>query len=81
MFPKFMGAALQPGAVDIVTKELIAVALGLAVNCVDCSRIHIRKAKSMGIGLAELEEAAALAMGFGGCRAMMLWNQLKKELL
>jgi len=79
MFQNFMGTALKPGALDVVTKELIAVALGLAVNCVPCSKIHIKKAREMGIGDKELEEAAAMATAFGGCRAMMLWNELKKE--
>ena len=81
LFQNFMGAAMSPGTVDVVTKELIAVALGLAVHCVPCSRIHIKKAKSMGIGAKELEESAALAVAFAGCRALMLWNELKKELL
>lgn len=80
-FQEFLGAASKPGALDVVTKELIAIALGLAVNCVPCSRIHIKKAVGMGIGKEELEEAAALAVAFGGCRALMLWNELKKELL
>jgi len=35
----------------------------------------------MGIGLKEMEEAAALAVAFSGCRSLMLWNELKKELL
>lgn len=78
MFQNFMGTALQPGALDVVTKELMAVALGLAVNCVPCSKIHIKKARDMGIGEEELEEAAALATAFSGCRAMMLWNDLKR---
>ena len=77
MFQDFMGTALRPGAVDIVTKELIAVALSLAVHCVPCAKIHLRKAKEMGIGDAELEEAASIATAFAGCRAMMLWNELK----
>lgn len=46
-----------------------------------CSRIHIEKAKNMGVSNEELEEAAALAVAFAGCRALMLWNELKKELL
>jgi len=81
MFTQFIGASMAPGAVDVVAKELIAVALALAVNCVPCSRIHIKKALEMGITADELEEAAALAIAFAGCRAMMLWNDLKKELL
>ncbi|MBA4388260.1 MAG: selenide, water dikinase SelD [Verrucomicrobia bacterium] len=81
LFTDFMGKVLAPGAVDVVTKEQIAVALGLAVHCVPCSKIHIRKALSMGVSGEELEEVAALGVAFGGCRAMMLWNELKKELL
>lgn len=80
-FENFMGSAMAPGALDVVTKELIAIALGLAVHCVPCSRIHIKKARGMGIGVKEIEEAAALAVAFSGCRALMLWNELKKELL
>jgi len=80
-FQSFMGLAMAPGAIDVVTKELMAIALGLAVHCVPCTRIHIKKAKSMGIGLKEMEEAAALAVAFSGCRSLMLWNELKKELL
>jgi len=79
MFQDFMGSALRPGAVDVVTKELIAVALSLAVHCVPCAKIHLRKAREIGIGESELEEAAALATAFSGCRAMMLWNELKSE--
>ncbi len=77
MFQDFMGTAMQPGAVDVVTKELIAVALALAVHCVPCAKIHLTKAREMGIGEAELEEAASIATAFAGCRAMMLWNGLK----
>lgn len=81
LFGQFLGAAMAPGAVDIVTKELLAIALGLAVHCVPCSRMHIRKAKEMGISKDEIEEAAALAVAFAGCRCLMLWNELKKEIL
>jgi AhpD family alkylhydroperoxidase len=79
MFQNFMGTSLRPGAVDVLTKELIAVALALAVHCVPCARIHLAKAREMGISDAELEEAAALATAFAGCRAMMLWNELQSE--
>ena len=81
MFESFLGAALSPGTLDVVTKELIAIALGLAVHCVPCSTIHIKKAVKMGIKKEEIEEAAALAVAFGGCRALMLWNELKEKLL
>jgi AhpD family alkylhydroperoxidase len=77
----FLSTAMAPGKLDVVTKEIMAIALGLAVHCVSCSRIHIEKAKKMGISNEEIEEAVALAVAFAGCRALMLWNELKKELL
>lgn len=80
-FRDFISTALAPGALDVATKELLAIALGLAVHCVSCSRTHIEKAKKMGVSNEEIEEAAALAVAFSGCRALMLWNELKKELL
>ncbi len=79
-FAAYVGATLKPGAVDVVAKELIAVALSLGVHCEPCSRTHIRKALGMGIGWAELEEVAAIALAFGGCRSMVLWQTLRKEL-
>ena len=81
MFMSFMGTAMAPGSLDVVTKEYIAIALALAVNCVPCAKIHIKKAKAMGIGIQELDEAVALAVAFGGCRVLMMWNEMKKELL
>jgi selenide, water dikinase len=80
-YSAYMGTVLQPGSVDVVAKELIAVALSIGVHCEPCTRAHIKKALGMGIGAAELDEVAAIAMGFGGCRAMVLWSKLKKELL
>ena len=79
-FAAYVGATLKPCAVDVVAKELIAVALSLGVHCEPCSRAHIRKALGMGIGWAELEEVAAIALAFGGCRSMVLWQTLRKEL-
>jgi len=80
-YSAYMGAVLQPGAVDVVAKEMIAVALSIGIHCEPCTRTHIKKALDMGIGAEELDEVAAIAMGFGGCRAMVLWSKLKAELL
>jgi selenide, water dikinase len=80
-FKAFMGQALSPGEVDVVTKALIAVALGLATHCAPCARHHLKRALDMGIGREELEEAAALAIAFSGCGTLMLWKELKEDLL
>lgn len=80
-YSAYLGSVLQPGAVDVVAKELIAVALSLGIHCEPCSKTHIKKALGMGIGADELDEVAAIAMGFGGCKTMVLWSKLKGELL
>ena len=80
LFQEHLSKSMQPGALDVVTKELIAVALSLGVQCEPCSRIHIKKALGMGIGRAEIEEVAALAVGFGGCKTMVLWDELKEDI-
>lgn len=79
-FKNFISASLQPGTVDVVTKELIAFALSLAVQCEPCTKTHIRKAMEMGISKKELEETAAIAIAFGGCKTLMLWMAAKKEM-
>ena len=79
-FKNFISSTLKPGAVDVVSKELIALALSIGVQCEPCSKMHVKKAKEMGISNEEIEETAAIAVAFGGCKALMLWMQLKKEL-
>jgi len=78
-FKNFISSTLQPGAIDVVSKELIALALSIGVQCEPCSKMHVKKARQMGIGKEEIEEAAAIAIAFGGCRSLMLWMALKKE--
>lgn len=79
-FKNFISSTLQPGAIDVVSKELIALALSIGVQCIPCSKMHVKKALEMGISKEEIEEAAAIAIAFGGCKSLMLWMELKKEM-
>ncbi len=79
-FKNFISSTLQPGAIDVVSKELIALALSIGVQCVPCSKMHVKKALEMGISKEEIEEAAAISIAFGGCKSLMLWMELKKEM-
>ncbi|MFC1611420.1 carboxymuconolactone decarboxylase family protein [Myxococcota bacterium] len=79
MFQDFMGTSLKPGALDVVTKRLMAISLGLAVHCTHCVRIHLKQAKDMGISMEEIDEAVSLATAFSGCRALMLFREIKLE--
>ena len=73
-FSQFMGTAFAPGALDVLQKEITTLALSVAVQCEPCLRIHLEKARGMGISEEEIEEAAWLGVVFGGCKAMMFWK-------
>ena len=79
-FKDFMGTATSAGEIDETTKEMIVLALSLAVQCVPCSKIHSKKAMAMGISSDAMEELASLATMFGGVKSMMLWSEVKGEL-
>jgi selenide,water dikinase len=78
-FQQFLAKAFAPGALDVVQKELMTIALSVAVQCKDCLAIHLQKARSMGLTVAEIEEAAWMGVAFGGCKAMMFWTEHGKE--
>jgi selenide,water dikinase len=74
-FKQFMGKVFTPGALDVIQKELMTIALSVAVQCGPCLRIHLDKAREMGIPREEIEEAAWMGVAFGGCKAMMFWQE------
>jgi AhpD family alkylhydroperoxidase len=74
-----MAAAFAPGALDVVQKELMTIALSVAVQCEPCLKLHLDKARSMGIAPAEIEEAAWMGVAFGGCKAMMFWQERSRS--
>ncbi len=78
-FHEFMKAAGGPGALDARTKRAAAIALSVLTKCEPCAKIHIRKAREMGFTQEEIDEAAWLAVAFGGCPAMMFYNSVKKS--
>jgi AhpD family alkylhydroperoxidase len=74
-----MAAAFAPGALDVVQKELMTIALSVAVQCEPCLKLHLDKARGMGITPEAIEEAAWLGVAFGGCKAMMFWQEKSRE--
>lgn len=79
-FQQFMTAAFAPGALDVIQKEIITIALAVATGCEPCLQTHLAKAKSMGISNDEIQEAAWLGVAFGGAKAMMFWTEQAKKL-
>ncbi|MFZ5831870.1 MAG: carboxymuconolactone decarboxylase family protein [Planctomycetota bacterium] len=78
MFQEFMKAASAPGKLDARAKRAIAIALSVLAKCEPCAKIHMRKAKEMGMSQEEIDEAAWLAVSFGGCPTMMFYNSVKR---
>ncbi len=74
-FKAFMKEANTPGLIDGRNKKLMAIVLSIAHHCEPCLRTHLEGAKQMGIPKAEVEEAANLAIAFGGCTAMMFFQE------
>ena len=58
-------AALQPSALDAKTKELIALAIGVAVRCDDCIAFHVKAAVDHGATREEITEMLGMAIYMG----------------
>ena len=76
-FSSFLAGVNRPGSLDAFTKEAINLALSIATQCESCLEIHIQKAKKMGFSSEEIDEAAWLAIAFGGAPAMMFYKTVK----
>lgn len=59
-------AATRDGALNRKTKELIALALGVAAHCDACIGFHVQALVRLGTTKAELEEALGMAIYMGG---------------
>jgi selenide,water dikinase len=80
LFMDFMTQANADGHVDKRTKKIMAVALSVAFRCKPCLVSHMKTAMEMGITKTQIDEAANLAIAFGGCSAMMVYREVCKEL-
>jgi selenide, water dikinase len=76
-FVSFLQQANAPGAVDAYTKRMMAITLSVLSKCEPCVKIHIEKAREMGISQEEIDEAAWLAVSFGGSPIMMFYNAVR----
>jgi AhpD family alkylhydroperoxidase len=80
-FQEFLRTVNQPGALDAHTKQAICLALAVLAKCEPCVRSHIAKAREKGFTPAEIDEAAWLAISFGGAPLMMFYNGIRKDVL
>jgi AhpD family alkylhydroperoxidase len=70
-FGELARAATRDGALEKKTKELIALALGVAAHCDACIGFHVQALVGLGASRAELEEALAMAVYMGGGPSLM----------
>jgi len=72
-FQEFLQAAGAPGALDAKTKQAVAIALSVLARCEPCVKSHVKKARAMGFSQEEIDEAAWMAIGFGGSPTMVFY--------
>ena len=65
-FRGLMETVGRDGALDGKTKELMALAVGIAVHCEGCINYHVREAIRKGASREEIAETATVALEMGG---------------
>ena len=70
-FSSIAQAATSAGALDAKTKELIALAIGVAVRCDDCIAFHAKAAIEQGASREEVLETLGMAIYMGAGPAVM----------
>jgi AhpD family alkylhydroperoxidase len=70
-FSQLAQAATMPEALDKKTKELIALAIGVATRCDGCIGFHTEALVKLGATRAEVEETLGMAVYMGGGPALM----------
>ncbi len=70
-FSAMAQSALAPKALDTKTKELIALAIGVATRCDDCIAFHAKAAVEQGATDEEVSETLAMAVYMGAGPSVM----------
>ncbi len=70
-FSSMSMAATKSGALDKKTKELIALALGVAAKCDGCIGFHVQALVKLGATREEVMETLGMAIYMGGGPSLM----------
>lgn len=70
-FSSLAQAATKDGALDKKTKELIALALGVAAHCDGCIGFHSQALVKLGATRQEIAEVLGMAVYMGGGPSLM----------
>ena len=74
-FGALSAAATADGALDKRTKELVALAISIAVRCEGCIGFHTQAAKKAGASREEVLETVGMAIYMGGGPSMVYGAQ------
>ena len=70
-FSAMSKAALEPGVLSAIDKELIALSIGVATHCDGCIGFHVKSLVRLGASFEQLTEALAVAVYMGGGPSLM----------
>jgi AhpD family alkylhydroperoxidase len=70
-FSQMAQAALKAAALDVKTKELMALAISVAIRCDACIAFHAKAAVKAGASEAEINETMGLAIYMGAGPSVM----------
>lgn len=76
-FAAYQKAVNAPGALDLRTKKLIALALSVQGKCEPCVHLNAKAAREAGADEAQLAEAVGLGIAFGGAPTAMFYSKLR----
>ena len=64
-------AAMAPGALSVKEKELIALSIGIAKQCVDCIGFHVKASVAAGATREDIAETVNVCILMGGGPSFM----------
>ena len=79
-FAEMRETIYKDGALDVKTKELIAIVAGGLLRCESCVKIHTERAKNHGATEDEIAEAIASGM-FVAAGSQIHWTKVYDEIM
>ncbi len=70
-FSAMSKAAMEPGVLSVIDKELMALSIGVAGHCDGCIGFHVKTLVRLGASYAQLTETLAVAVYMGGGPSLM----------
>ena len=78
-FWAFDKAAFAPGAIDVLNKQLMAVAVALTTQCPYCIELHVKSARDAGATEEMMAETATVAAAMRAGAAITHATHLFKD--